>query len=125
VANQYGAFEARPGLKLNGKLTLGENIADMGGLKLAFYAYRSMRKDAKEALVAEGFTEDQQFFLSHAQGWCTKMREEFERLLVQTNAHSPPRFRVNGPLMNMPEFSEAFSCETGAPMRPAKTCSVW
>ena len=125
VMDQYAAFEAQPGLKVNGKLTLGENIADMGGLKLAFYAYRQMRKDATEVLVADGFTEDQQFFLAHGQGWCTKMREEFERLLVQTNTHSPPRFRVNGPLMNMPEFAEAFSCSPGAAMRPAKTCSVW
>jgi putative endopeptidase len=125
VADQYSSFEAQPGLKVNGRLTLGENIADMGGLKLAFYAYREIRKDAKEVLVADGFTEDQQFFLAHGQGWCTKMREEFERLLVQTNTHSPPRFRVNGPLMNMPEFAEAFSCSAGAPMHPAKTCSVW
>lgn len=125
VADQYATFEAQPGLRVNGKLTLGENIADMGGLKLAFYAYRQMRAGAKEVLVADGFTEDQQFFLAHGQGWCTKMREEFERLLVQTNPHSPPRFRVNGPLMNMPEFAEAFSCGPGTPMRPAKTCSVW
>jgi putative endopeptidase len=125
VADQYAGFEAQPGLKVNGKLTLGENIADMGGLKLAFYAYRQMRADAKEVLVADGFTEDQQFFLAHGQGWCTKMREEFERLLVQTNTHSPPKFRVNGPLMNMPEFAEAFSCTPGKPMHPAKTCSVW
>jgi putative endopeptidase len=76
-------------------------------------------------MVADGFTEDQQFFLSHAQGWCSKLREEYERLRVQTNTHSPSRFRVNGPVMNMPEFAEAFACAPGTPMRPEKTCSVW
>jgi len=125
VADQYASFEALPGLKLNGKLTLGENIADLGGLKLAFRAYRAMRAGAAEVTVADGFSEDQQFFLAHAQSWCGKMRDEAMRMQVQTNTHSPPRFRVNGPLMNMPEFAEAFSCSPGAAMRPAKTCSVW
>lgn len=125
VSDQYSGFEALPGLKVNGKLTLGENIADMGGLKLAFHAYREMRKDAKETVVADGFSEDQQFFLANGQTWCAKLREEAERLMVQTNAHSPPRFRVNGPLMNMPEFAEAFSCAQGTPMKPEKKCSVW
>lgn len=125
VTDQYAGFEAQPGLKVNGKLTLGENIADMGGLKLAFYAYRNMRKDAKETIVADGFSEDQQFFLAHGQAWCSKMRPEAERLLVQTNPHSPPRFRVNGPLMNMAEFAQAFACAPGTPMNPKNKCDVW
>ncbi len=125
VEAQYSAYEALPGLKLNGKLTLGENIADLGGLKLAFMAYRTMRKGAAEQTVAGGFTEDQQFFLAHGQAWCGKMRDEALRLMVQVNPHSPPRFRVNGPLANLPEFGEAFKCASGTPMRPAKTCTVW
>lgn len=125
VADQYAGFEALPGLKLNGKLTLGENIADLGGLKLAFRAYRAMRQGAAEVTVADGFSEDQQFFLAHAQSWCGKMRDESLRMMVQTNPHSPPRFRVNGPASNMPEFGEAFQCKLGAPMRPEKTCAVW
>ena len=125
VSDQYSAFEVQPGLKVNGKLTLGENIADLGGLKLAFYAYRAMRRDAKEMMVADGLNEDQQFFLAHGQSWCSKMREEAERLQVQTNPHSPSRFRVIGPVMNMPEFAEAFSCAPGTPMRPANKCAVW
>lgn len=125
VADQYSAYEVAPGMKINGRLTLGENIADMGGLKLAFAAYREMRKGAASMTVADGFTEDQQFFLAHGQVWCSKMRPEIERIMVLTNPHSPPRFRVNGPLSSMPQFAEAFSCAKGTPMRPEKTCSVW
>lgn len=125
VEKQYSAYEALPGLRVNGALTLGENIADNGGLKLAFEAYRALRKSAKEAVVADGMTEDQQFFLGFAQGWCSVYRPDFERMVVQTNPHSPPRFRVRGPLTNMPQFGEAFSCKVGSAMRPQNTCSVW
>ncbi|MCC6557346.1 MAG: M13 family metallopeptidase [Polyangiaceae bacterium] len=125
VANQYSAYEALPGVKLNGKLTLGENIADLGGLKLAFAAYRAMRKGAAEVTVANGFTEDQQFFLAHGQAWCAEARDEITRMLAQVDPHSPPRFRVNGPLVNLPEFAEAWKCAEGTPMHPAKTCAVW
>ncbi|WP_437735566.1 M13 family metallopeptidase [Sorangium sp. So ce1335] len=125
VEAQYSGYEALPGLKVNGKLTLGENIADLGGVKLAFMAYREMRKGAAEQTVAGGFTEDQQFFLAHGQAWCGKMRDESLRLMVQVNPHSPPRFRVNGPLANLPEFGEAFKCAPGTPMRPTRTCAVW
>ncbi len=125
VAAQYSTFEPLPGVKVNGQLTLGENIADMGGVKLAFYAYRALRRDAPERLVADGFTEDQQFFLSTGQLWCAKYREEYARLAVSVDPHSPPRFRVNGPLANLPEFAEAFSCSPGTPMSPKQRCSVW
>ena len=125
VEKQYSGYEALPGLHVNGALTLGENIADNGGLKLAFEAYRALRKNAKEAVIADGMSEDQQFFLGFAQGWCAVYRPDFERMVVQTNPHSPPRFRVRGPLTNMPQFGEAFSCKVGSPMRPKDTCSVW
>lgn len=125
VVKQYEQYEALPGLTLNGQLTLGENIADIGGLKLAFAAYRSLREDANEALVAGGFTEDQQFFLANAQIWCSKVREAEAKRRVQIDPHSPPRFRVNGAMANLPEFGEAFACEVGSLMRPESTCSVW
>lgn len=125
VAEQYANYEAVPGLKLNGQLTLGENIADIGGVKLAFEAYRQMRKDASERVIADGFSEDQQFFLSVGQAWCTNVREEIARMYVQVDPHSPPKWRVNGSLSNVPAFSEAFACEVGTPMRPANACSVW
>ncbi len=125
VADQYGKYEPLPGVKVNGKLTTGENIADMGGVKLAFAAYRALRKDAKTAYVADGFTEDQQFFLSTGQIWCAKMRDEYARMAVSVDPHSPPRFRVNGALADLPQFAEAFSCKKGTPMNPDKACSVW
>lgn len=122
VARQYSAYEPLPGLKVNGELTLGENIADMGGVKLAFHAYRAMRKDASDRVTAGGYSEDQQFFLAMGQAWCAKYRPEAEKLLVKTNPHSPPRFRVQGPLSNMPEFAQAFAC---TPPPAEQTCSVW
>jgi putative endopeptidase len=125
VADQYGGYEPLPGVKLNGKLTLGENIADGGGVKLAFHAYRAMRKDAPEVVKAGGFTEDQQFFLGVGQAWCSKLSDEVARLRAQTDPHSPPRFRVNGSLSNLPEFAAAFSCEEGTPMRRQNACTVW
>jgi predicted metalloendopeptidase len=125
VEEQYAGYEALPGLELNGKLTLGENIADAGGVKLAFHAFRSMRRSADVIVVAEGFSEDQQFFLSLGQVWCSKYREDFARLRAQTDTHSPPRWRVNGSLRNTPEFAQAFACPAGAPMQPPSSCSVW
>jgi putative endopeptidase len=125
VVDQATRFEPLPGLHLNGELTLGENIADLGGLKLAFRAYRSLRAQAPETLVADGFTEDQLFFLAHGQIWCAKYRDEALRTLVQTNGHSPPGFRVNGPLSNLPEFAEAFACPVGSAMHPHDACAVW
>ncbi|HTJ82525.1 MAG TPA: M13 family metallopeptidase, partial [Polyangiaceae bacterium] len=107
VEKQYGNYEVLPGLKLNGKLTLGENIADVGGMKLAFRAYRNMRKDAKEQVIADGFTEDQQFFLATGQIWCSKYREETTRLMAQVDPHSYPKYRVNGPMSQIPEFQKA------------------
>lgn len=125
VSKQYSGYEVLPGIKINGQLTLGENIADMGGLKLAFAAYRALRKDRQEQIVADGYTEDQQFFISNGQIWCAKYREEAARSQVINDPHSAPRFRVNGPLSNLPEFARAFECKAGAPMNPEQRCSVW
>jgi predicted metalloendopeptidase len=125
VSEQYSQYETIPGVHVNGKLTLGENIADSGGVKLAFAAYRAMRKDAPEVVKAGGFTEDQQFFLSVGQAWCFKATDEVLRLRAQTDTHSPPRFRVNGTLANSPEFAQAFSCQEGTPMHRKNACSVW
>jgi putative endopeptidase len=125
AAEQYSGYEVLPGLDLNGQLTLGENIAEMGGVKLAFEAYRSLRKGAAQQVSADGFDEDQQFFLAVGQAWCTKARPEVERMLLQVDPHSPPRFRVRGSLSNMPEFAAAFSCPKQAPMVSKKVCTVW
>ena len=125
VDKQYSSYEALAGLKLNGKLTLGENIADIGGIKLAFHAYRHLRAGAPEVDVAEGLDEDQQFFLAVGQSWCFKAKEEWTRMAVSVDPHSPPKFRVNGALSDTAEFAKAFSCKKGAPMSPADACAVW
>ena len=125
IVKQYASYEVLPGVKLNGELTLGENIADAGGVKLAFQAFRAMRREAKEVVVADGYTEDQQFFLSVGQVWCSKYREAFARLRAKTDPHSHPNWRVNGALRNSPEFGEAFQCPEGSPMRPKQSCEVW
>ncbi|MBL8742523.1 MAG: M13 family peptidase, partial [Myxococcales bacterium] len=125
VEKQYSGYEVLPGLKQNGKLTLGENIADVGGIKLAFRAYRELRSTAKEEIVADGFREDQQFFLSVGQIWCSKYTEKSVRLLTQVDPHANARFRVNGPLSQLPEFAAAFKCRADSKMAPAERCSVW
>ncbi|HZJ63101.1 MAG TPA: M13 family metallopeptidase [Kofleriaceae bacterium] len=125
VAEQYSTFEALPRKYIQGQLTLGENIADIGGVKIAFRAYRALRKDAAKTYVADGFTEDQQFFIGVAQIWCARERPaETERRLT-VDPHSPPKFRVYGALRNLPAFADAFRCAPGTPMRPSKTCTVW
>jgi len=125
VADEYSTYEALPKKFIQGQLTLGENIADMGGVKMAFRAYRALRKDAAKTYVADGTSEDQQFFLAVAQAWCARERPaETERRLT-VDPHSPPKFRVFGALRNLPEFAEAFHCVAGTPMRPARTCTVW
>lgn len=125
VVEQYNAYKPLEDLNLNGKLTLGENIADIGGVKLAFMAYREMLANADKQLVADGYNEDQQFFMAVGQAWCSKSREEISRMLAVTDPHSPPNFRVLGALTNTPEFSEAFSCEKGSKMNPENTCTIW
>jgi putative endopeptidase len=125
VADQYATFEAAPKQYVNGKLTLGEDIADLGGVRIAFRAYRTLRGAAANTVVADGFTEDQQFFIAVGQAWCDKDRPaEVERRLA-VDPHAPPKFRVYGALRNLHEFSDAFRCAEGTPMRPAKVCSAW
>ena len=125
VAQQYSHFEVQPKLYLNGELTNGENIADMGGLKMALEALRKLRSHQAEVKVADGFSDEQQLFLANAQAWCGKMRPEMEQTMQKTNPHSPARFRVNGPMTNLPEFAAAFQCKAGTAMNPEKRCGVW
>ena len=108
------------GLKLNGKLVLGEAIADLGGLNLSWKAYqRSLQ--GREPHLLDGFTPAQRFFLGYARVWAINMRPEMEKLQVNTDPHPHARWRVNGPLSNSPEFFEAFGVAEGDPMaRPAE-----
>lgn len=127
IEKQYSAFEVEKGLFINGKLTLGENIGDMGGLNMAYAAYRKSLAGKPKPPVIDGFTAEQRFFISYANAYAALARPEFERLLINNDTHSLSRFRVNGPLSNMPEFAEAFSCKLGDKMvRPAsERCRVW
>ena len=121
VVKQFDAFEPLPGLHLNGKLTLGENIADLGGLKIAWDAWKLSQEGKAQVGRIEGFTPEQRFFLGYAETWRTLTREEAVRLRVVTDPHSPAKFRVNGPLANLPEFYQAFGCKDGDSMkRPEK-----
>jgi len=123
VADEYASFAVLPGLFINGKLTLGENVADNGGVRVALMAL--MNTLDKQPQKIDGYTPEQRFFLSFGQVWCSSQREESLRLRVQTDPHSPPRFRVTGVLQNMPEFQKAFSCKPAQPMVKANACSVW
>ena len=116
VVKQFDAYEVLPGERVNGKLTLGENIGDLGGLKIAFTALeKAMKRKGRPALI-DGQTPEQRFFLGHARVWRRVIRDEALRLQIRTDPHSPAPLRVNGPLSNLPEFYAAFDCPDGSPM---------
>lgn len=126
LVNQYSTFNPVDEVKLNGKLTLGENTADNGGLRLALMAYLTHLTTAGGIGPSlDGFTPEQRVFLGWGQVWCENRRPEYERMQAQTNPHSPGRFRVNGVVSNMPEFQKAFSCQAGAPMVRKDACRIW
>jgi putative endopeptidase len=121
---EYGGFTAVDDLKLNGKLTLGENIADNGGLRIALMALRHLTAGKPDPRVS-GYTGEQRLFIANAQVWCTHTRPELARTRVLTDPHSPPRFRINGVMPNLPEFARAFGCRAGQPMVREPVCRVW
>ena len=125
--NEYGGFSPVPGVELNGKLTLGENTADNGGLRLAYMALMDdlAKKSISIDQKADGYTQPQQFFLGFAQVWCENERPEEARLRAQTDPHSPGKFRTNGVVSNVPQFSQAFGCKAGDKMYAARGCRVW
>ena len=128
VSNEYGNFVAVDDLKLNGKLTLGENTADNGGARIALMALQQMiaaDKTGKAAEKIDGYTPEQRFFLGYGRVWCEKRRPEFSRMLVSIDPHSPGKYRVNGVMQNMPEFQKAWNCKTGQPMVAENACRVW
>jgi len=123
IATEYSGFTSIGDVKLNGRLTLGENTADNGGLRIAYMALQSALGDKRGKV--DGFTPEQRFFLGFAQVWCENMRPEELRNRAMTDAHAPGRFRVNGTAGNMPEFRKAFSCKADQPMVHADSCRVW
>jgi len=129
VADEYSSFVAVDDLHLNGRLTLGENTADNGGIRIALMALRrAMAEDAAKARAdqpKDGFTPEQRFFLGFAQIWCQNQTPESARLLTKTDPHSPGRYRVNGTVQNSEDFAKAFSCKPGQKMVSEKACRVW
>jgi putative endopeptidase len=124
IIDEYSSFTAVDDLKVNGKLTLGENTADNGGNRIAYMALMKVLAGRQQPKI-DGFTPDQRFYLGWGQIWCENERDELKRMLAQTNPHSPSETRVNGVVSNMSEFAKAFSCKEGDPMVRAKACRVW
>jgi endothelin-converting enzyme/putative endopeptidase len=127
MVRQYGAIEAVPGVHLNGKLTLGENLADLGGLWLAWEAWLDKAAAAHLDMSAatDGYTPDQRFWIAYAQQWCTQTRPERLRTQAQTDPHAPDEYRTNTVLQDLPEFAKSFSCKKTAAMINPRPCRVW
>jgi putative endopeptidase len=127
IVNQFNAFEVEKGLNMNGSLVQGESIADLGGLVVAYAAFQKSMEGKPRPANVDGFTPEQRFFLGFARGWATNMRPEIARLIALQDPHPLSKFRVNGPLSNMPQFAAAFQCKDGDPMvRPEKDrCVIW
>ena len=127
VVDQFNTLDAGGGLHHNGKQVLGEALGDLGGLKIAYKAYRRSLRGKPEPRPIDGFTADQRFFIAFARIWGTEMREEAKRLQINTNNHPIARFRAIGTLQNMPEFHRAFGCKEGDTMvRPVgQQCNLW
>jgi endothelin-converting enzyme/putative endopeptidase len=126
VADQYSQYVMVDDVHINGELTLGENVADLGGEILAFMAWKDATKD-KTLQPIDDLTPEQRFFVGFAQWDCANMRDEDLRVRAMTDPHSPAEYRINGVVVNMPEFAHAFSCKAGQPMvkPPEKVCKVW
>jgi putative endopeptidase len=128
VADEYSNFVAVDDVKLNGRLTLGENTADNGGARIALAALEQMiadDKSGKEGQKIDGYTPEQRFFLGFGRVWCEKRRPEVARMRALTDPHSPGKYRVNGVVQNMPEFQKAWGCKAGQPMVAENACHVW
>ncbi|MFY9559198.1 MAG: M13 family metallopeptidase [Terriglobales bacterium] len=124
VVDQYSGYTIVDDIKINGKLTNGEDIADLGGTLLAYLAWKEDTKDRKLDPI-DGLTPAQRFFIGYGQSWCTNEREENKRLRATVDPHSPEKYRANGVVSNMPEFRQAFHCQAGQPMVGENVCRVW
>jgi len=124
ISDQYSQYVILDDIKINGKLTLGEDVADLGGVILAHMAWQ---EDTKNQTLEplEGFTPEQRFFIAYGQSWCSDTRDETKRLRATIDPHSPDKYRANGVVSNLPEFQEAFHCKAGAPMVRENRCRVW
>ena len=125
VVDQFNNYKVLDTMRVNGKLTLGENIADLGGLAVAYEAFKTYSPQAKTNQKIDGFTPDQRFFLAWAQVWRSKYRDEAQANQIMTDPHSPGKFRCNGPLTNMPEFYEVFGVKEGDKMYRPSRVRIW
>ncbi len=124
ISDQYSTYTIIDDIKINGKLTLGEDVADLGGLILAYKAWKDDTKGEKLHAL-DDLTPEQRFFVGYGQSWCGESRDETKRLRATVDPHSPEKYRTNGVISNMPEFQEAFHCKAGSPMVNQNRCSVW
>ncbi|MGD1023171.1 MAG: M13 family metallopeptidase [Candidatus Sulfotelmatobacter sp.] len=124
ISDQYSTYTIIDDIKINGKLTLGEDVADLGGLILAYVAWKEDTK-GRNLQPIDGLTPDQRFFVGYGQSWCGETRDETKRLRATVDPHSPEKYRTNGVVSNMPEFQEAFHCKAGSPMVNQNRCRVW
>ena len=127
MVKQFDGYFIEPTIHHNGKLVLGESIGDLGGAKLAYLAYQKSREGKGPEATIDGFTPEQQFFIAWGQWRGDETRPETQRTMVQGDPHPVAKFRVNGPLSNLPAFQQAFHCKAGDPMvRPdSERCEVW
>jgi putative endopeptidase len=124
ISDQYSSYIVIDDIKINGKLTLGEDVADLGGLILAYLAWKADTK-GQNLQPIDGLTPEQRFFVGYGQSWCGETRDETKRLRATVDPHSPEKYRTNGVVSNMPEFQEAFHCKSGSPMVNQNRCRVW
>jgi putative endopeptidase len=124
ISDQYSQYVIIDDIRINGKLTLGADVADLGGLLLAYRAWKEDTKGQKLEPM-DGLTPEQRFFIGYGQSWCSSTRDEAKRLRATVDPHSPDNYRASGVVTNMPEFQEAFHCKIGTPMAPANRCRVW
>jgi putative endopeptidase len=131
VADEYSGFQVAEGQNLNGRLTLGENTADNGGIRIAFQALEETLAKDPNALAGytngekDGYTPAQRFFIAFGQVWCQNQTEQSARVLAKTDPHSTGEWRTNGTVQNFDAFGKAFGCKVGQPMMPVKSCRVW
>jgi putative endopeptidase len=126
LVRQFDAYEPIPGLHINGRASLGENIADFGGIVIALDAFRRTDQFRRSERIA-GLTPLQRYFLGYALGWLDQSRDEKLRTQLLSDVHAPPKWRVNGPMSNIPSFFEAFDIKSGAPMFRAadERAAIW
>jgi len=124
ISSQYSSYTIVDDIKINGKLTLGEDVADLGGLLLAWMAWKADTNGQKLEPI-DDLSPEQRFFVGYGQSWCGQTRDETKRLRATIDPHSPEKYRTNGVVSNMPEFQQAFHCKAGSPMVNANRCRVW